>query len=121
MTHMAQELKLRWQVLQEFTALIYHHDPMGTSSPNENEYEGEALSILARFTECGLHTVDDPVELIAISAGIVSDSFRFWFEELGEDIDLENLTKELLAVYVTSYPSEIEPTPDDDALRTSRG
>lgn len=104
--------KPKVEVLQEFMDIIYRHDPMGIKSPNEDEYDGEALSILSRFTESALHVSDDEQAAYDVAAGIVTECFTFWFEEVPDQPDLEGLTLELLTTYVNSYPEpDAKPAP----------
>ena len=100
------------EVLQDFIGIIYRHDPMAIGSPHEDEYDGEALSILSRFTESALHVSDDEEAAFDVAAGIVTECFNFWFDEVPGEPNLEPLTLELLTTYVNSYPeADAKPAP----------
>jgi hypothetical protein len=112
MSEKKNTVQRKHEVLLEFTKVIQKHDPMVINSPHEEEYEGEALSILSRFTESALHVADDEEAAFEVAAGIVTECFTFWFDELSEGLELEGLTLDLLTVYVNSYPEEdAKPTP----------
>lgn len=91
-------------LLKDFTKIIHRHDPMGVKSPHEDEYEAEALSILSRLTELSVHLADDEDAAIEAAHSVVLQTFQFWFDELANEIEVMDLTHELLHVYVTSYP-----------------
>lgn len=104
-----EKARPRHEVLKDFTEALYKHDPMGIKSPHDDEYEGEALSILSRFTESALHAADDEEAAFEVAAGIITQCFTFWFDELSTELELEPLTLDLLTIYVNSYPKEPDP------------
>lgn len=105
-------LRRKHEVLLDFTAVIQKHDPMKINSPHEDEYEGEALSILSRFTESALHVADDEEVAFDVATGIVIECFTFWFDEINEELKLDELALELLTIYVNSHPeADANPTP----------
>jgi len=97
-------LRHRHEVLEDFSEIMYRHDPMGINSPDTREYEGEALSILSRFTEQALHLTEDENEVFELAAGVITQCLNFWFDDDTASRDLSALTVELLTVYLSSYP-----------------
>jgi hypothetical protein len=73
------------EMLVEFTTVLFRFDPMNLGSSNPLEYDKEALSILSRFVESGVHKADY-VEALKI----VIQTFKFWFEK---DSSPEQLAK----------------------------
>jgi len=70
-------------VVSEITAYLYESDPMKLKTPNEDEYEAEALSIVARFIENGVHLAktDEEADTARVLAEhIVKHTFEFWFD-----------------------------------------
>lgn len=103
-------MKLKHEVLKEFTAIMYKHDVMNRASRDPDEYEAEALSALARFCEAALQLSDDENTILELSRAIVAQTFEFWFD--AKDVEgLELLTLELLKTYLDSFPSDDEQVP----------
>lgn len=99
------QAKPKYVVLQEFTAIVRKHDPMGIgSNAPVDEYEAEALSILARFCEAGLIASVDPAATLTYATLVVEQTMAHWFGDLKSVCDVGALVKELLEVYVASYP-----------------
>lgn len=98
------------ELLKDFIRIMHKHDPIGVQSPDENEYEAEALSILARLCEIQVHLAEDEDSAIEATNSIVVQTFEFWYDEAGKDNDYNDLSIELLHTYVTSFP---EPQPGD--------
>lgn len=94
--------KPKHEILQEFTIALKGLDPMKLKTPNNNEYESEALSILSRFNESGIHLdnvgADDEQKL---AVAITKHAFEFWFDE--EITDLEPVASELLRIFKEAY------------------
>jgi hypothetical protein len=72
-------------MLVEFTATMFKIDPMNLGSDDPLEYDKEALTVLSRFVERGVHKADY-VEALSI----VVQTFKFWFEK---DSSPEQLAK----------------------------
>lgn len=94
-------------LLKLFVEKLYELDPMGFRSPNEDEYEPEALSIISRFAECGLY---EPLTTDSMSAAvaIVKQSFEFWFDYVGTGFEPEPIAYALLEIFNSEYK---EPLP----------
>jgi hypothetical protein len=98
--------KSKAELLIEMATILYEVDPMGLHSPHDDEYESEALSILARFNEAGFQLADAE-EATPIAVQMVSDVFQFWFDEMSRGsagIDWEPVSRRLLIAYLESYP-----------------
>ncbi len=83
---------------------------MGLGSPRENEYEPEALSILARFSESGFHLAEEKEEIIPFATGIVVEVMRFWFSSASENDEqffskCNSLAIQLVEIYLAAWPS----------------
>ena len=99
--------KPKSEVLVEMMTVLHRHDPMGLNAP-EDEYESEALSILARYNEAGFH-VAEKEEALPIAIGMVREVFSFWFGGVpGNEIQWDSVSNELLDVYLAGYPSSVE-------------
>jgi hypothetical protein len=109
-------IKSKYKLLQEFTAIIFKHDPMKTGSQFQDEYEAEALSILSRFCEAALHQSDSEAAVLEYAAGVVQTTFEFWFDNLSDDINLEPLMLELVKHYIESQPAD--QTKINDGVQT---
>src|SRR5579885_68546 len=102
--------KSRPQLLEEFTRLLFERDPMGICYPDnpdrETEYDVEALSILARFTESHIVEMDrENAEVLAYN--IVQSAFTFWFTHpLHDEAKTHELANALLDAYVAAYPEQ---------------
>ena len=102
--------KSRPQLLEEFTKHLFERDPMGICFPDnpdrETEYDVEALSILARFTESHIAQMDrENAEVLAFN--IVQSTFTFWFvHPLHDEEEARDLAKLLLDTYVSAYPEQ---------------
>jgi hypothetical protein len=105
-------------VLQEMMAVLFKHDPVGLKPQVADEYESEALSVLARFNEASIHLAENEEDAVTAALTIVSQTFSFWFDNLNEDINFENVMLELLHVYVSSYPliQGDDSTPDQEGV-----
>lgn len=106
---MSSDIKPKHQVLKEFTAALRSRNPMNVLETSPLEYEVEALSILSRFTETGLHIPTSDEALVAqLATNIVKQSLEFWFDDLG-DVDPEPIARELIAIYRASFVSPENP------------
>ena len=94
--------KPKHQVLQELTRILFDLDPMGIRSEELDTYEPEALSILSRYTEMSLQLADEQGAVDA-AAGVVHQTFEFWFENV-KGADLEQVSLQTLKAYLESYP-----------------
>jgi len=106
--------KRKHTVLQEMSEFLYKVDPMHLRAPHEDEYDSEALSILARMNEALLVTSDDRQVTIELVTAIVKNTFEHWFSPIAPGIPEELMTKMcdgLLDIYVSSYPC-VENTGD---------
>jgi hypothetical protein len=107
--------KSKSQVLTEFTKRLFEHDPMGLCYPNnpdrESEYDGEAVSILARFVEATLIVGSPEQDAREMAYQIVQNAFEFWFSHpLVDEAKTRELATELLEIFRSSYPEQ-EATP----------
>lgn len=98
--------KMKWQVLQEFTAILHKHDLMKLRSTSTDEYEAEALSILSRFCEAAVQLADNEDAIIGYATSVVSETFDFWFDNLSSDFDVNPLALELIKVYIEAFPPD---------------
>lgn len=86
----------------EFTRILHVRNPMQLDAPIEDEYASEALSILSRFNEGALHLCPDQQQQLEIAAGLVEQTFSFWFDAPIK-MNLEELAKELLSSFVAAH------------------
>lgn len=105
---MGNEHKPKHLVLQEFTKIMYDHNPMGLpltemGAAGADEYEVEALSVLSRFTESALHMCEDETLQRELAVGIVTNALQFWFTPVAIK-DPEKLGWALLDAYLASFP-----------------
>jgi hypothetical protein len=98
----------RHLLLKRFSEVMFAHDPMGLGrmgAPSD-EYDNEALSVLARFNESMLHGLpdDDPQDTaLTIAEGLIQQAFTFWFNEpLVDEAATRELARELLSAYQSS-------------------
>ena len=96
--------KSKTTLLKDFTKVLHKHDPMKLRSPLKDEYEAEALSILARFCEGAIHAGDDEQSILEYATSTVKQTFHHWFEETLIDEVLQPLVLELLVTYIKSFP-----------------
>lgn len=94
-------------ILNEFSSILYKNDPAGTTSPHDDEYDAEALSILARFTEAALQLADDQEVLLHAAYQIVEQTLEFWFGGVPNNELLSNMTIELVNVYLSRFPASV--------------
>ena len=89
-------------LLKLFVEELYRLDPMFLRSPNIDEYEPEALSIISRFTECGMY---EPItsEMYAGAASIVKQTFDFWFDHVSTGFDSVPVACALLRIFNSEY------------------
>lgn len=113
---MGKRYKPKHSVLREFTKLLYDYNPMELkleSHPSaKDEYESEALSILARFNEAPLLLCADPVQRREIACLIVNECFEFWFQE-SLKVEPYGLAVAMLESYLLSYPLPEQATPPE--------
>lgn len=79
--------------------IIHERNPMGLKDPGPAEYEPEALSIVARFTEACIDKQSAELQRV-ISGIVVRQAFEFWFGMVEPDPALLALAAELLAAYL---------------------
>lgn len=105
---MGNAYKPKHLMLQEFTKILFEHNPMQISMAGNpgaaNEYESEALSILSRYTEGALHLCEDETLQREIAVGIVRQAFEFWFNDT-KIHEPEKLGFVLLEVFKSSFPT----------------
>lgn len=99
------------ELLQAFTKKLYELDPQLFRSPKENEYEAEALSILSRFHEKMIISVDNKTDDLKAKLAYVAvyESFDFWFDggnSLAPD-SVKQVSEELLKIYVKAYENHV--------------
>lgn len=97
--------KPKYELLREFTAILFKHDPMNVG-PTEDEYEAEALSVLARFCEGALQLADSEDAILQYAAEAVFQTFKFWFATAPEPAALMPVTLELVKAYIDSFPPD---------------
>lgn len=83
---------------------------MSLGSPKDDEYEPEALSILARFSESGFHLAEEKDEVVPFAAGIVVEVMRFWFNSASENDEhffakCGALASRLVDAYLAAWPT----------------
>jgi hypothetical protein len=67
------------------------------------DYESEALSILSRFNESGIHLEDlNDLQEHQLSIAIVRHAFTFWFGDM-TTADVEPAATELLSTFKEAY------------------
>jgi len=108
-----QDYGSKVKLLAQFTAVLKQQDPMKLGSPREEEYEPEALSILARFSESGFHLSEERDEIIPFATGIVVEVMKFWFSSVSENDDnffsnCNSVATRLVEVYLSAWPSNNE-------------
>lgn len=78
-----QQNFLRVKLLEEFNQILCMHNPMCLNEVSVDEYQSEALSILARFSEAGFHLAEkDSISELANS--IVLSVLNFWFTDTAD-------------------------------------
>ena len=89
-------------LLKLFVEELYVSDPMGLKSPNKDEYEPEALSIISRFAECGMY---EPLtsDTVTGAVAIVKQTFEFWFGYVGTGFEPEPVAYALLEIFNREY------------------
>lgn len=90
------ERKTVYDVLKEFTKILHDVDPMLLNSESADEYEHEALSILARFYESGVIAAPEDVRS-EMASSIVSQTLEYWFDEAPK-CDCSDMTSRLISV-----------------------
>lgn len=103
--------KSKLQLLEEFTKILFEHDPMGLTKMGmpdaETEYDGEALSILARFVEG--HVASMPKESAdQFALRVVQEAFTFWFRSTLLEERAGRLADALLGAIVAACPEQEE-------------
>lgn len=106
---MGKTYKPRHLVLKKFCEQLLELNPMElnlTGNPGAaNEYDQEALSILARFNEAAIQCCPQEDVAVDICAGIVQETFVFWFNEpIRDTVRLREVTVTLMKTYDDSYP-----------------
>jgi|SRR5579863_5070327 len=106
---MGDTYKPRPEVLGEFIGVLHRFNPMELNlegNPGaENEYDSEALSLLARFNEGAVQCCPYTDLALDLVTGIVQQTFVFWFgEPIRDEIRAKQLAVELLQIYDASYP-----------------
>lgn len=97
-------------LIEEFMVVLYKHDIAKLKSVDVNEYESEALSILARFVEGKFYDpeIDETVKIPA-ACGIISKAFEFWFEDDAQflsTVDYVPVARELIEVFQSKLIDE---------------
>jgi len=108
---MGDTYKPRPEVLQEFIGALHRANPMQLNlegNPGaENEYDSEAMSLLARFNEGALQCCPYADQALDLVLDTLQKTFIFWFREPIRDEALAKaLAVELLGIYDASYPGE---------------
>lgn len=91
-------LSLKSQLLHEFAVVLMKFNPMNLG--NNDSYENEALSILSRFTEAGLHIPSENENelVLQVATSLVKQSLEFWFNNVN-DVNCENIARVLLDLF----------------------
>ena len=90
-------------LLRSFTARLHQMDPLHLKSHKEDEYECEALSILARFVESGFIAMHDKEDVLELASLAVDNTFKFWFG-VETEIDSKMVASALLLKFWEAYP-----------------
>lgn len=99
------------KLLIQFTQKLSEIDPMGLGTKNSLEYEPEALSMLARFSETGFHMAETKDVALPLATGIVAEVMKFWFDSRVQQ-DQEQMEKwkliasALLDVYMQAWEKD---------------
>lgn len=101
--------KPKYVLLQEFTSVLYRFNIIGVDKIPTDEYEAEALSILARFCEAALQITEDPDGAVTYAKAVIDQTFLHWFGGVQFEQDTKPLAMELLKLYIESYPVKPEP------------
>jgi hypothetical protein len=100
----------RHLVLRDFERVLCKHNPMElhVDSPGkDNEYDQEAISILARFHESALQCCTEDQAALTVATLLVQESFGFWFNQgIADEAKCNDLVKELLHVFFASFPRQ---------------
>lgn len=111
-------MRLKIQLLRDFTAALAELDPIHLTriGAPDDEYEAEALSCLARFSECALHLSDDEGLALQVATKIVQETFEFWFDKTGQlSVDDQvKVASRLMMVYKTAYEQRREAVTQPD-------
>jgi len=113
---MERAYKRKHIVLQEFEEILSRHNPMQLNlvgNPRaEDEYDSEALSILARFNE-ELALFQEEALKFECAFNITQATFMMWFgEEIYDASRATMMVNELLETYLNSYPQNEKSTDD---------
>jgi hypothetical protein len=105
---MGDTYKPRPEVLQEFIRVLHLGNPMQLNlegNPGaENEYDSEAMSILARLNERAVQCCPYRDLALDIVYSVLQETFVFWFQQPIRDEDSARvLTTELLNIFDASY------------------
>jgi hypothetical protein len=100
---MKTSIKCYQDLLEQFTLIMHKHDPCGcTQDSPEDEYVGEALSILAAWLEFGTKEKYDDDLMYQTYSNIVFDKLHFWFGlPIHKDINL--MIKEMYDLFINRY------------------
>ena len=79
--------------------ILNERNPLGLKDPGPEEYEAEALSIVARFVEACIDKQSAESQRV-ISEIVVRQAFEFWFGMVEPDPAHIELAAELLAAYL---------------------
>jgi hypothetical protein len=91
------------KLLEQFTLIMHKHDPMGcTQDSPEDEYTGEALTILSAWLEFGTKEKFDNDIMYQTYSNIVFDKLHFWFG-LPVRKDITIMIKEMYNRFINRY------------------
>jgi hypothetical protein len=99
------------KLLVQFTQKLLELDPMSLGTKNQFEYEPEALSILARFSESGFHLAETREAALPYATGIVTEVMKFWFDSAAQEgqAPLEKwrfIAGALLEIYIQAWEKD---------------
>jgi hypothetical protein len=92
-------LSLKSQLLQGFAVTLMKFNPMNLG--NNDSYVNEALSILSRFTEAGLHIPSENENelVLQVATSLVKQSLEFWFNNV-DNVNCEDIARVLLKLFL---------------------
>jgi len=105
----------RHLLVKDFTTILFAHDLMGLTGLGcpTDEYESEALSIVARMTETQMLDAASGAsaeDALAVTLHIIRDVFELWFGTIVDGAKALDLARVLLAEHVASYPASKKKT-----------
>lgn len=106
-----QQNFLRVKLLEEFNQILCEHNPMCLNEASADEYQSEALSILARFSEAGFHLAEKD-SIGELASSIVLSVLNFWFTDTAHQ-HRDKINKCSAALVEAYYNSWIRTSVDE--------